>query len=46
MSYLVNDKTLGFLGLCAKSGKLCFGADSVEQEIKKKKVKLVIIARR
>ena len=41
---MINNKILGFLGLCAKSGKLCFGADSVEQEIKNKRVKLVIIA--
>ena len=41
---MINNKILGFLGLCAKSGRLCFGADSVEQEIKRKKVKLVVIA--
>jgi ribosomal protein L7Ae-like RNA K-turn-binding protein len=27
-----------------KAGKVCFGADSVEQEINKRKVKLVVIA--
>ncbi len=27
-----------------KAGKVCFGADSVEDEIKRKKVKLLIIA--
>ena len=28
-----------------KAGKVCFGADSVEEEVKKRKVKLLIISR-
>ena len=39
-----NKKILGLIGLAAKAGKICFGADSVENEIKKQKVKLVIVA--
>ena len=35
---------LGLIGLAMKAGKICFGADSVEEEIKKRKVKLLIIA--
>ena len=39
------DKTiLGLMGLATKARKVCFGADSVEQQIKKKKVNLIIIA--
>lgn len=41
---MVNNKILGLLGLSAKAGKICFGADSVETEIKKKKVNIVIVA--
>lgn len=39
-----NQKILGLIGLTAKARKICFGADSVEEQIKKKKVYLVIIA--
>ena len=39
-----NKKILGLIGLAVKAGKICFGADSVENEIKKQKVKLVIVA--
>lgn len=39
-----NNQLLGLIGLAMKAGKICFGADSVEQEMKKKKVKLVLIA--
>lgn len=39
-----NKKILGLIGLAARARKICFGADSVEQEIKKKKVYLVVIA--
>ena len=39
-----NKKILGLIGLAAKAGKICFGEESVENEIKKKKVKLVIVA--
>lgn len=33
------------MGLAAKARKICFGADSVELQIKKKKVSLVVIAK-
>ena len=39
-----NKKILGLIGLAARARKVCFGADSVELEIRKKKVYLVIIA--
>ena len=39
-----NKKILGLIGLGAKARKVCFGADSVEEQIKKKKVLLVIVA--
>lgn len=39
-----NKKILGLIGLAARARKICFGADSVEQEIKKGKVNLVIVA--
>ena len=35
---------LGLIGLAMKAGKVCFGADSVEENISKKKVKLLIIS--
>ena len=39
-----NNRILGLIGLVAKAKKLCFGSDSVEEQIKKKKVQLVIVA--
>lgn len=39
-----NKKILGLIGLAARARKICFGADSVELEIRKKKVYLVVIA--
>ena len=39
-----NQKILGLIGLTAKARKICFGADSVEEQMKKKKVYLVIVA--
>ena len=39
-----NNKILGLIGFAAKARKICYGADSVEQEIKKKKVYLVLVA--
>lgn len=39
-----NKKILGLIGFAAKARKICFGADSVELEIKKKKVVLIILA--
>lgn len=41
---MINNKILGLIGLAMKAGKVCFGADSVEENIIKKKVKLVIIS--
>ena len=41
---MINNKIWGLVGLAARARKVCFGADSVEQEIIKKKVKLVLIA--
>ena len=41
---MINKKILGLIGLSAKAGKISFGSDSVEDQIKKKKVKLVIMA--
>lgn len=41
---MVNKKILGLIGLTAKAGKISFGADSVEIDIKKKLIKIVIIA--
>lgn len=38
------NKVLGLLGLCAKSGKILFGTTSVEEGIQKRKVKLIIVA--
>ncbi len=41
---MTNKKILGLIGLSARARKICFGADSVELEIKKRKVKLIVIA--
>ncbi len=41
---MINKKILGLIGLATRARKVCFGADSVEQQIKKKKVYLIIIA--
>lgn len=38
------NKVLGLIGLSAKAGKIEFGTDAVENAIKKKKVKLVIVS--
>lgn len=37
-------KIEGLLGLCMKAGKLAFGTDSCIDSIKRKKVKLVLVA--
>lgn len=42
---MINNKVLGLIGLAMKAGKICFGADSVEENILKRKVKLVIISK-
>ena len=39
-----NKRILGLIGLAARARKICFGADSVEEKIKKKKVFLTIVA--
>lgn len=39
-----NDRVLGLIGLSAKAGKIDYGADAVEETIKRKKAKLVIVA--
>ena len=41
---MINKKILGLIGLSAKAGKISFGADSVETQIRKRKINLVIIA--
>ena len=41
---MINNKILGLIGLAMKAGKICFGADSVEENVIKRKVKLVIIS--
>lgn len=41
---MINKKILGLIGLSARARKVYFGADSVEMQIRKKKVKLVIVA--
>lgn len=41
---MINKKILGLVGLAARARKISFGADSVELQIKKRKVKLIIVA--
>ena len=41
---MINKKILGLIGLSARARKIAYGADSVENEIKKRKVYLIIIA--
>ena len=41
---MIDNKILGLIGLAMKAGKISFGADMVEEDIKKHKVKLVIIS--
>ena len=38
------NKVLGLIGIATKAGKVAFGTEAVEESIKKRKVKLVIIA--
>ena len=42
---MIDNKVLGLIGLAMKAGKISFGADSVEENIIKKKVKLVILSK-
>ena len=41
---MINNNVLGLIGLAMRAGKVCFGADSVEENIIKQKVKLLIIS--
>ena len=41
---MINKKILGLIGLSARARKISYGADSVEIQLKKKKVKLIIVA--
>ena len=41
---MINKKILGLIGLSARARKVLFRADSVEEGIKKNKVKLIIIS--
>lgn len=41
---MTNDKVLSLIGLSKKAGKLKSGEFSVEEEIKKRKAKLVVVA--
>ena len=41
---MINKKILGLLGLAARARKIAFGADSVENELKARKIKLIIVA--
>ena len=42
---MINNNILGLIGLAMKAGKIAFGADSVEESILKRKVKLVIVSK-
>ena len=42
---MINNNILGLIGLAMKAGKICFGADSVEENLNKQKVKLLIISK-
>ena len=41
---MINKRILGLIGLAARARQIAFGADSVEIEIKKKQVYLIIVA--
>ena len=41
---MINNKILGLVGFAARARKIAFGADSVEIDIKARKVKLIIVA--
>ena len=41
---MINNNILGLIGLAMKARKIAFGADSVEESILKRKVKLVIVS--
>ncbi len=42
---MINKKILGLIGLSARARKISFGADSVEDRIKQRKVKIIIVAK-
>ena len=42
---MINNNILGLIGLAMKAGKVAFGADSVEENITKRKAKLIIISK-
>lgn len=42
---MINNNILGLIGLAMKAGKVAFGADSVEESIEKRKVKLIIVSK-
>lgn len=42
---MISNKVYGLIGLAMRAGKIAFGADSVEDLIKKRKLKLVIVAK-
>ncbi len=41
---MINNNILGLIGLAMKAGKISFGADSVEEDCKRGKIHLLIIA--
>ena len=41
---MIKNKILGLLGLTAKAGRIAFGADSVEQDCKRRKDRLLLVA--
>ena len=41
---MIDNKILGLIGLAMKAGKVSFGADSVEENIIKRKIKLLILS--
>lgn len=41
---MINNKILGLIGLAARARNICFGSDSVEENIVKHKVDLIILA--
>ena len=42
---MINSNVLGLIGLAMKAGKICFGADSVEENLVKQKVRLLILSK-
>lgn len=41
---MINNKLLGLLGICAKAGKVTSGADACLEDMKNKKINLIILA--